>query len=304
MIYPDKISAGAVIGLVSPSSAVSRETLETCVKSIKRMGFTVRLSDNICDDVGGYMAGDEKTRAQWINDMFADPEVDAILCVRGGDGGNRVVPYIDLDIVRNNPKIFVGYSDITSFHLLFNQECDLITFHGPMAASNIMSSFDPETKLAFFSCLNAEDTYRYIPPKGFDIKTVRAGKASGQLTGGNLTVLCASIGTPYQIDTDGKILFIEEIDTHIGNMDRFVFQLKNAGLLDKVKGILLGQFTECRNEKEDYDITQVILDATEGLDIPIMSSIQSGHGSPMITLPMGAVCEMNTENSSILFYTK
>ena len=304
MIYPKKINAGAVIGLVSPSSAISEERLHACYKVLKSMGFSVKLSDNICADKGGYMAGDERVRAAWINRMFADPEVDAIFCVRGGDGGNRVIPYLDLDVIRSNPKIFVGYSDITSFHLLFNQQCDLITFHGPMVSSNLVDHCDPETKLALFSCLNADDTYAYVPPAGFDIKTLRPGVAEGPITGGNLTVICTSIGTPYEVDTKGKILFLEDLDAHIGNLDRMVYQLKNAGLIDQAKGIIIGQFTDCRNDREDYDINQVVLDATEGLDIPVMSNIQSGHGFPMITSPMGATCRMDTYASNILFYTK
>lgn len=304
MIYPKKLNAGAVIGLVSPSSAISQERLDSCKKALKNMGFSIKLSDNICSDKGGYMAGDEKERARWINEMFADPEIDAIFCVRGGDGGNRVIPYLDLDIIRANPKIFVGYSDITSFHLLFNQKCDLITFHGPMASSNLVDHCDSETKLALFSCLNADEYYSYVPPMGFPIRTLREGIAEGRLTGGNLTVVCASIGTPYQIDTKDKILFLEDLQAHIGNLDRHVFQLKNSGLLNQVKGIIVGQFTDCRNDLEDYDINQVILDATEDLNIPIVSNIQSGHGFPMITLPMGAMCTMNTENNALLFNTK
>lgn len=304
MIYPKKIKAGAVIGLVSPSSSISNERLDACVKALKNMGFTVKLSDNICADKGGYMAGDEQIRAKWINKMFADPEVDAIFCVRGGDGGNRVAPLIDLNIVRKNPKIFVGYSDITSFHLLFNQECNLITFHGPMVSSNLVDHYDRETKLSLFSCLNAEEKYTYVAPDGFDIKIVREGYGLGPLVGGNLTLISTSIGTPYQIDTKGKILFMEELDSHIGNIDRCIYQLKNAGLLDEIKGVLIGQFTNCRNDRAYYDVNRVVTDALEGRNIPVMSNIQSGHGFPMITLPMGALCEMDTATSSLVFYTR
>lgn len=304
MLYPKKINAGATIGLVSPCSAISEERLESCKRALKNMGFSIKLSENICANKGGYMAGDEKERGQWINKMFADPEVDAIFCIRGGDGGNRVTPYIDLDIVRANPKAFVGYSDITSFHLLFNQQADLITFHGPMVSSNLVDHLDAETKFSLFSCLNAEDSYSYVPPQGFDLKVLREGKADGPITGGNLTVVCASIGTPYEIDTKDKILFVEDLDAHIGNMDRHVYQLKNAGLLDHAKGIIIGQFTDCEYDEPDYGIGQVFLDATQDLNIPVMSNIQSGHGFPMVTLPMGAMCHMDTKAKSITFETK
>lgn len=301
MKYPEKLRAGSVIGLVSPSSPVSEERQEQCCKAMRALGFRIKKADNISASKGGYMAGEEKARGEWINRMFADPEVEAIFCIRGGDGANRIIPYIDLDVVRNNPKIFQGYSDITSLHLLFNQKCGLVTFHGPMISSNVVDQFDDETKQGFFESLTADKTYAYCAPEGFPIGVAREGCAVGEITGGNLTVLCASVGTPYEIDTKGKILFIEEIGEHIGNLDRHVYQLKNAGLLDQVKGIILGQFTRCNVDEEGFDMTRVVLDAIGDMDIPVMYNVQSGHGFPMITLPMGAVCKMDTETKSIIF---
>lgn len=303
MRYPEKLKAGAVIGLVSPSSPVSEERQEACCKVMRSMGFRVKKADNISASKGGYMAGEEKVRGEWINRMFADPEVEAIFCIRGGDGANRIIPYIDLDVVRKNPKIFQGYSDITSLHLLFNQKCDLVTFHGPMISSNVVDQFDDETKKGFFESLTADEAYTYCPPEGFPIGAAREGCAEGEITGGNLTVLCASVGTPYEIETRGKILFIEEIGEHIGNLDRHVYQLKNAGLLDEVKGIILGQFARCEVDEEGFDMTRVVMDAIGDMDIPVMYNVQSGHGFPMITLPMGAVCRMDTETKSIVFET-
>ena len=144
-----------------------------------------------------------------------------------------------------------------------------------------------------------EGDYEYRAPAGMPVKVAVEGRASGILTGGNLCVMCASLGTPYEMETEGRILFIEEIGGHIGNMDRNIYQLKNAGKLDKVKGILLGQFTDCELEDENYGVTEAVLDAVKGLDIPVMYNVQSGHGFPMITIPMGAMCEMDTERRSI-----
>lgn len=299
-MLPAKLKKGDTIGIVSPSSPVSEERVKQAKEALQNLGFQVKLSDNHAVSKGGYMAGEESVRGQWINRMFADPEVDAVICMRGGDGGNRVMDYIDVETIRNNPKIFMGYSDITSLHLLFNQECDLVTFHGPMVSSNIIDKFDPETEAAFFASLT-EKTYEYKAPKGMEVGVGRAGKAEGQMTGGNLTVLCNSIGTPYEIDTKGKILFIEEIGAHIGNFDRNIYQLRNSGKLKEAAGILLGQLTNFRYDEEDYNTVNVILEATEGLDIPVMYNIQSGHGTPMISLPMHAVCKMDTETKTIVF---
>ncbi len=301
MVYPKKLQFGGTVGLVAPSSPVSEERAKQCINRIKSMGFQLKCADNLSASKGGYMAGDEETRVSWLHRMFQDPDVDAIFCIRGGDGANRLTEFIDPDVIRNNPKIFVGYSDITSLHLLFNQMCGLVTFHGPMVSSNMVDHFDQISRIKFFEALMGETVYTYSSPEGKPLQVARHGQGEGRLTGGNLTVMCNTIGTPYEIDTDGKILFIEEIGAHIGNMDRNIFQLKHAGKLDHVAGILLGQFTNCRQDEEDYSIVNVVSEATRGLDIPILYHVQSGHEFPMITLPMGAVCQVDTKSLSVRF---
>ncbi|WP_303857954.1 S66 peptidase family protein [Aminicella lysinilytica] len=302
MKYPKKLKAGGTIGIVSPSSPVSAEREEQCVKVLENLGYKVKKADNIAANYGGYMAGTGETRGKWINKMFADPEVDAIICVRGGDGGHRSMQYIDADIVKSNPKIFVGYSDITSMHLYFNQKCGLVTFHGPMVSSNIVDDFDEETAKSFFDAINADVDYEFTNTKGFDIKALKTGKAQGQLVGGNLAILTASIGTPYELNSDGKILFIEEVGEDMCRIDRMIYQLRNSGRLDKAKGIILGQFTKCSNgDQPEYTELDVLKDALEGVNVPIMYNVQSGHGNPMMTLPFGAMCTMDTESMTIRF---
>ena len=204
-------------------------------------------------------------------------------------------------MIKKHPKNFVGYSDVTSLHLLFNQECGFVTYHGPMVSSNMVEHFDQESKLAFFEALSAEDCYTYKAPEGLPIGVARPGRASGILTGGNLAVMCASIGTPCEMDTKGKILFIEELCEHIGNLDRYIYQLRNAGKLRDAAGILIGHITDCNLDERDYDVVRVIMEATAELDIPIMYNIQSGHGFPMITLPMGGMCVMDTDTNQLFF---
>ena len=159
MRYPKKLEKGATIGIICPSSPISAEREVQCVSVLEEMGFKVKKADNLTKNYAGYMAGTGEERAAWINKMFADKEVDAVFCVRGGDGGSRVIRHLDLDIIRSNPKIFVGYSDVTCLHMLFNQKCDLVTFHGPMVSSNMVDAFDDDTKNAFFDALTAEGTY-------------------------------------------------------------------------------------------------------------------------------------------------
>lgn len=301
MKYPKKLEKGATVGLICPSSAISQERKQQCIEVIESLGYKVKTADNLTDDLGGYMAGSGKVRGEWINKMFADPEVDAIFCIRGGDGGTRAAEYIDLDIVKANPKIFVGYSDVTTMHLMFNQKADLVTFHGPMVSSNMVDDFDDETKESFFGAINAEGKFEYKNPKAIEIKTLKEGKAEGELVGGNLSILSASIGTPYELDTDGRILFIEEVLEPITKIEKWIYHLRNAGKFEKCKGIILGQFTKIRNDAEDYDYLCCIKDALEGLDIPVMYDIQSGHGSQIMTLPLGANCKMDTEFGTIIF---
>ena len=215
MVYPDKIKEGATIGLVSTSSPITAEREEQCVKAIEEMGFKVKKAPNITASKGGYMAGEESLRGEILNSMFADKDVDAIFCIRGGDGANRIIDYLDLDVIRDNRKPFVGYSDVSSLHLLFNQKCDMVTFHGPMVSSNIVDNFTPEVKEAFFAAINADAEYIYKAPAGHELKVAREGKAEGVMIGGNLTVICASLGTPYDMDTDGKITANGETRTKI-----------------------------------------------------------------------------------------
>lgn len=312
MKFPKKLKDCRCIGLVACSTFISEERLQACVDFLQARGYRVKCADNITVNKGGYMAGEAEVRAEQLNKMFADTDVDAIFCVRGGDGGNRIIRDVDLKIVRENPKIFVGYSDVTSLLNLFTQECDLVTFHGPMVSSNMVDLYDAETEAAFKAALNAEAEYCYSAPNGLPLRVEQegCGVVCAPLAGGNLDLMSTSIGTPYEIDTDGKILLIEEVHGHIGDLDRTVHQLRNAGKLNKVKGILLGQFTDLRLDLPDYTPEVVIMEALLSSDrpdadkVPVFSQVQSGHGQPMITLPIGAMCEIDTKAKSIRFFAE
>lgn len=306
MKYPEKLQAGSCIGLICPSSCVSRQRIEECVETITAMGYRVKLADNLDVNYGGYMAGSGKVRGAWVNRMFEDPEVDAVFCVRGGDGSSRMMEYLDYELIRKHPKIFVGYSDVTNLHLALNQNCGLVTFHGPMVSSNMVDDFDPETRDSFFQAVNAEGSYAFRNPKGFDIKVLKEGRASGRLTGGNLSLLSASMGTPYEMDTKEKILFVEEVCEPMSKIEKWAYHLRNAGKLKECSGILLGQFTKVDNaDCPEYDVIKCLSDIFAGLDIPVLCNIQSGHGNPMMTLPMGARCVIDTAaENKIIFDTE
>lgn len=300
--YPDKLKPGDTIGIVATSSFTSAERVAQCIDKMKQLGYKVKTASNLDVNYGGFMAGDGKLRARELNSMFADPEVDAIFCMRGGDGSSRIMEYLDYEMIKANPKIFVGYSDVTNLHLAFTQKCGFVTFHGPMVSSNIVDDFDDETRDSLFGALNADNSWEFKNPSGFEIKTMKAGKATGKLIGGNLSLLSASVGTPYEVETEGNILFIEEVCEPMSKIEKWVYHLKNAGILEKCAGIILGQFTDVVNSScPEFDEIRCISDILDEIDIPVMYNVQSGHEKPMMTLPMGAVCTMDTENGSIIF---
>ena len=302
MIYPKKLQKGATIGLVCPSSPVSVQRREQCISALENLGYKVKAAANLTENHGGYMAGSGKIRGQWINKMFSDPEVDAVFCVRGGDGGSRCMEYIDLDVIRKNPKIFLGYSDVTSLHLYFNQNAGLVTFHGPMVSSNIVDDFDEETARALFDALNGEGDYVFRNPLDIPVRVMKEGRATGPLTGGNLSLLSAAMGTPYEMDARGKIIFIEEVDEPVTKIEKWCYQLRNAGKFKDCKGVLLGQLTDISNEfMPEYTALDCIGEILADYDIPVMYDLQSGHGRPMITLPLGALCTMDTASGYIGF---
>lgn len=305
MKYPKKLKRGDTIGLICPSSPVSIERALECVHKIKSLGFNVKIADNVADNYGGYMAGTGVERGYWVNMMFADKEVDGIFCIRGGDGSSRIMDYLDYEIIRSNPKVFVGYSDVTNLHLAITQNCGFVTFHGPMVSSNMIEDFDQATADSIFDAINADENFRFKNPEDFDIKVLKEGKAIGRIIGGNLSLLSSSIGTPYEVDTSGCMLFIEEVSEPITKIEKWAYHLRNAGLLKKCSGILLGQFTDIKNDKcPEYDDIKCFEDVLDGLDIPVMYNIQSGHGTPMMTIPMGATCYLDTKTKDIRFEVK
>lgn len=305
MKYPKKLKEGGTIGLICPCSAIKTEQIAACVTVLTDMGYRVKTAGNLDADPNGYIAGSGRERAFWLNRMFEDPEVDAIFCARGGDGSAHMMEYVDYEIIKKNPKIFVGYSDVTNLILGITQNCHMVVFHGPMVFSNMTAHFDEETKASFFGAINADGGYTFENPAGKEIEVLRDGTAKGELTGGNLSLLSASIGTPYEADTRGKILFIEEVGEPIRKIDKWMTHLKNAGKLKECAGILLGQFTNCTYASAPgYNAYEYLLhsDIFDGLDIPILCQIESGHGYPMMTLPMGAVCTVDTKEKTIRFF--
>ncbi|HAQ39943.1 MAG TPA: LD-carboxypeptidase [Clostridiales bacterium] len=302
MFFPNKIKKGDTIAIIAPSSPVKREEADACRKLVENMGYKVRMGKCTYESVHGYSAGTGRSRAEDINEMFGDENVKAIWCIRGGDTSSHTLDKLDYEMIRNNPKIFVGYSDVTNLNVNFNQKCGFVTFHGPMVKSNMLNSYDDFTRRSFEKAINMEDELILENPEGEDFCVMVVGRAEGTVTGGNLSLIVSMIGTPYEIDTKGKILFIEDVEENVRRLDRMMYQLKYSGKLQDAAGIIFGDFTDCINESDkNYTVVEMLKDVLSDYDKPVMYNIKSGHCYPMSTIPLGADCIMDTNLKMIKF---
>lgn len=294
-----------MVALTAPSSPITEEEAARCVSFIESLGYRVQAGTSLTSVLHGYKAGKGAARAAELNSMFRDPQVRAIFCVRGGDSSCHAAEFIDPDIVRANPKIFVGYSDITNYHTLFNR-AGLITFHGPMVKSDmIKSEFTGYYSDSFWKILNMRESAALENPLGTEIKRAHPGKAEGRLTGGNLSLIVSMLGTPYQIDAKDKILFIEDVNESVPRVDRMLHQLKFSGKFADAAAVIVGSFAECENSKDaSYGVDELILDFFSGYGKPVLYNIQAGHCSPTATLPLGAMCEMDADGKNVTFFRR
>jgi len=288
-----RLNLGDTIGIISPSSPESLDSIKAGISALKSLGFNIKEGNHIYDK-WGYLAGSDEARAKDLMDMFLDKEVHMILWVRGGYGSMRLLPLINYDLIKANPKIFMGYSDATCFLNYLSQKCNLTTFHGPMVSSNLE---DKNTLDSFLSTLmEGFKPFTITNPPSIKANCLVKGTVTGQLVGGNLALLAATMGTPYEIDTNNKILFIEEVGEEPYVIDRMLTQLLIAGKLEKCKGFILGQFKGCTLPHYDRSLTldQVIENRILTLNKPTLSNFMSGHDNPKLTLPIGAKVKLNS----------
>jgi muramoyltetrapeptide carboxypeptidase len=292
-IKPQKLRAGARIGIVNPAYWLEPERMQRGIDVLQGMGYEVvpgestGLKENKC-------AGSPAQRAKDIMEMFEDPSIDAIVCARGGYGGNRVLPLLDYDIIRRNPKIFVGYSDITGFLTSFAQKSGLISFHGPMLTTYGRQTIQYNLDV-FLQVLSGEAGVKIMSPPACQARSLTPGVASGPLWGGNLTLVIERLGTADQIDTGGCILLLEDIDEKLYAFERMMLHLKHSGSLDQIKGLVIGEMLEMGDTAEPFgmDVDEIVLDVCGDLDIPIISNFPCGHGDYQATLPISHAVEIH-----------
>lgn len=303
MIRPKVLKLGDTIGIISPSSPTSKENVNKAEAKLKEIGFEVKMGKNLYKTYG-YLAGSDKERAEDLNNMFMDEEVDGIICIRGGYGAPRILELLDYEGIKNNPKVFVGYSDITALHIAINQICNLVTFHGPMVSSNMIDDFSEFSKDSLYrNILNNEAIGLVENPKGEEIEIINRGISEGEIVGGNLSLIADTLGTPYEIDTKDKILLIEEVGEEPYNIDRMLTQLRLAGKLEEASGIILADWNDCEAESDEYDdsltLMEVFKDIIKPIGKPTIYNLKSGHCKPMITIPLGVKAKLNANKGEL-----
>ena len=303
MIYPSPPRPGDLIALVCPSSPLSeKESLEDIRAAVQALGFRVRLTPSCHNRTKcGYAAAPASVRAQDITVSFADADVKAVWCVRGGSTAWQVLPRLDYDTIAYNPKPFIGFSDVTSLHLALNQRCGLVTFHGPTA--NRAPGWRQSDGFSWHSlqrALSAETGFVIENPPGEPIQVLRPGRASGELTGGNLSLVAASVGTPWQINARDRVLFLEDVGEKLYALDRMLSQLLYAGILEAASALVFGCFSKCHNAyRASYDSRELLRDFFAGWRKPVLYNVRSAHCSPMVTLPLGAMCTVDGDAGTI-----
>jgi len=303
-ILPKRLEKGNVIGLVTPGSPVTEDQLNETVAQLESMGYKTYYKPSVLS-VYGYFAGTDKERAEELMHMFTNKEVDAIMCVRGGYGSIRILNMLDYNKIRRNPKIFIGYSDITALLSSINERTGLVCFHGPLG----ISDFNDYTLKSFEKVLiHPHSKYKYPYQREentennpeFDFYTITDGVAEGELIGGNLSVLASMAGSDFETDFENKIAFLEEIEEKTYRVDRMLTQLVQATNLRKANGIVLGVFFKCNiNDKPTLTLRQAITDILKPLDIPVAYGFPFGHIKTKMTLPVGIKAKFNANRRTL-----
>ncbi|MEA5038377.1 MAG: LD-carboxypeptidase [Clostridiaceae bacterium] len=298
MIIPKPLEKGARIAILGGSSPSSDYKAEDFVRAAKEMGFTPVLYKSATAK-HGYLAGTDRQRASDINAAFADDSIDGIVAIRGGYGMPRILPLLDFQIIRRHPKFFAGYSDVTALHTAINQSCGFCTYHMPMVGA-WAGGLDEYTLSYVKAMLFRGRAECYEDPQGAPPrKTLVPGTAEGTICGGNLSLLAASLGTPWEIDTRGKILFLEDVGEAPYRIDGMLTQLRNGGKLNDAAGIILGDWHNCRGDenaqKNGLSLELIFEELIVPAGRPTFMGVVCGHCSPTMSLPLGCRFRMDAD---------
>ncbi|WCK55569.1 LD-carboxypeptidase [Aneurinibacillus sp. Ricciae_BoGa-3] len=293
-IKPAALKRGDTVGVVAPAGWPDREKARKAESFFTELGLHVQFGQSL-DRKRGYLAGTDQERADELHRMFADKHIRAIFCACGGYGTARVADRLNYDLIAVNPKIFWGYSDITFLHTAIYQKTGLVTFHGPMLASDLANDISGPTRDGFRQLFEPQKR-TYSDQTGRPFTVLVEGAVSGMLVGGNLTLIVSTLGTPYEIDTKGKLLLIEDVDEEPYRVDRMLNQLRLAGKLRDAAGIILGDFCNCAPSRRGESLTleQVFADHIVSVGKPTVMGLNIGHCSPHFSVPLGVHAALDT----------
>jgi muramoyltetrapeptide carboxypeptidase len=291
-IKPLRLNPGSVIGIAAPAGSYAAEDLEKGVHVLRAMDFEVVVPDDLCV-ADRYLAGTDAHRVEVIHRLFADPGIDAVMCARGGYGSLRILPLLDYALLGAHPKVLIGFSDITALLAAVSKRCGLVVFHGP-----VMTTLGTASERTLAGLREAVACDRPVRVHAESARVLRAGTASGPLSGGNLTTLCHVLGTPFAPGFRQRIVFLEDRGEAPYRIDRMLVHMKAAGCFDGVEGLVLGTFQDCGTPAEIWEIVE---DVFQGTEFPILAGVEAGHAEPNLTLPMGVRTRLDTENRLLTF---
>jgi muramoyltetrapeptide carboxypeptidase len=307
LIKPTRLKQGDTIALVTPGSYITEQEKEESINNLRGLGFKVIYTDRLMQK-NGYFSATDKERAADLNEMFERKDVQGIMCARGGYGCARILPYLDYDLIKNNPKPLIGFSDVTALQYALYNNSNLITFHGPVSISTFSSFSVKNFKIVLLNPsreLELENSKTGNNNNPYGITVISEGKAKGKLVGGNLSIVVSMIGTEYDIDFSDKIIFLEEFLEEPYRIDRMLTQLIQAGKFENAAGIALGVFKMCEpNEtdpsfSESFSLMEVLKDRLGILKIPVVYGLSFGHIADKFTLPFGVNAELNSDTKQL-----
>jgi muramoyltetrapeptide carboxypeptidase len=298
-VKPPRLKPGDTIAIVAPAGPIEkRDGLDRGIATLERMGFRAKYDERIFESTR-YLAGDDASRAEELMRAFEDPSVQGIIALRGGYGCARLIPLLSEKRLRSHPKIFMGFSDLTTLHLFFRRRFGWITIHGPVAISSALGNIAADQEKHLLSLWTDPG---YSPTLSFpELESWAPGIAEGRLVGGCLSIIAASIGTPYEIKTEGKILLLEDHGEEPYRLDRMLTHLHQAEKLQSLSGLLIGEFRECEPEEGRYSAGDTLREILSGLQVPIIANFPAGHGPDNWAVPLGAKAKIDADARTVAF---
>ncbi len=292
ILLPPRLKPGDTIGIAAPASSFDREEFDKGIAVLESMGFHIHIPDNLFD-TGKYLAGPDQNRADTLNRFFEDPSVHGILCARGGYGSLRILSRIDYDMIREHPKIFCGFSDVSAILSALYSRSGLAVFHGPVVTS--LANSTDLTQKGFFEALTIDENMNISAEEGV---TIQSGLARGPVAGGNLTTLSHLVGTPFEPDFKHHILFLEDRGEAVYRVDRMLTHMHLAGCFEDIAGLIIGSFEDCGSEDDIFELFDTVF---REYRVPILGGFDAGHGRINVTIPIGIEAELDADKHVLIF---